>query len=360
MVSNASNKELDVPRYDVVVVGAGPGGAEAALAAAGAGARTLCLTINLDGVGHHPANPTLAEAADPRRQLLAELGHLGGWLPRLLEREGTGAFDEAGRLVADRRELGLAYKHQLESIENLHLRQALVTEIRREGPGLNFETALGERFEAGAAVIAAGTFLGAEVTAGGTTIPGGRRGEIPSNSLAKSLQYSGLSFERISATASPRLAAIDAGGRAPGSDWLTGLPADGSQLCERYGIGLEQRGSSDEQLAALRSDIGVANLWMNRPSYTVNHLVLSSRQVDEDLRARSWQHVFIAGRLAGCCNYIESATTGMIAGVNAASDVVAGAEPVALEGRETAVELCTLVAQSRSRPVTIRVAGPGC
>lgn len=350
-----------MPRYDVVVVGAGPGGAEAALAAAGAGARTLCLTINLDTTGFHPANPTLSEGSrDPRTKLLAELEQLGGYLPRLLDEEGTSETDSMGRLVADRRLLGLAYKYELEETAGLELRQALVTEVAAAGPIFEIETALDERFEAAAAVIAAGTFLDAEVHTGRAALPGGRRGEIPSNSLSRCLQDMGLRLESVSATASPRLSSSWTEGECSAAGVFSRLPADGSQLCELYAIGLEQKGGSDEQLSAMRSQTGSSEAWINRPAYTVDHNVLAARQVDGRLRAGSEPGLFIAGRLAGCCNYIEAAATGWIAGRNAAADVLPAAAPVQLQRDTLAGELCSLIADADSRPVTIRIPGPGC
>lgn len=348
-------------RYDVIVIGAGPGGAEAALAAAGAGARTLCLSINLDSAGYHPANPTLAEGRDdPRMELLDELESLGGCLPSLLREKGVSTADATGRLLADRRELGLAYKHRLESADGLELRQALVTALGSKDPALLVETALDERFEAAAAVIAGGTFFDARITSGGNSMPGGRRGEIPSKSLAKSLQNAGFSFVRVTATASPRLASADAGDSFTVNHTLANLPADGSQLCERYGIGLEPAGSSDDQLSALRKETGIEDVWMNRPSYSVSHMVLASGQVDLQLRARRQPGILVAGRLAGCCNYVESAATGLIAGRNAAALVIEDAVAIDLDGQNRAMELCELIAESEARPVTIRTLGPGC
>ena len=366
----AGNTEPDTPHYDVIVIGAGPGGAEAALAAAGAGARTLCLTINLDSVGYHPANPTLVGGPDdPRLELLAEMKPLGCRLPVLLAAGDVGSSDDRGRLVADRRLLGLAYKHELESTVGLVLRQGLVSHIREADSGFVLETALEERFSATAVVVAGGTFFAAEVHDSGIKSSGGRRGEISSESLVKHLQNKGICFKRTGATASPRLSGApvhhsvseDIGAPSgQGDDPLAGLPEDGRQLCELYGIGLEQGGNAEEQLQRLREAISPGDAWINRPSYSVSHLVLSARQVGPDMEAVSWRDLFFAGRLAGCCNFIESATTGYVAGVNAAAHAGPEHSPDLIVYTNLVSKLCELVAVSDTRPVTIRVPGPGC
>ena len=104
------NDPMDIPAFDVLVIGAGPAGSEASMAAAGAGAHTLCLTINLDMVGYPPATPALVDGpGDPRVLLLEEMTALGGRLPDALAREGVVVYgDPAGKLLVARCPLGLA------------------------------------------------------------------------------------------------------------------------------------------------------------------------------------------------------------------------------------------------------------
>ncbi len=345
----------------MVVVGAGPGGAEAALAAAGAGARTLCLTMSLDTAGYHPANPTLVGGhEDPRGELLAEMRSMGCRLPPLLESDGVAAVNEQGRLVADRRRLGLAYKAAIESADNLEFRQALVTSLETHSGKFLLGSSLDESFSAGAVVIAGGTFFQAEVAEGDARSPGGRRGEIPSVSLSKSLQNKGILFERIGAATAPRLLMPPPGGSFPGDDWPDGLPPDGDQLCELYGFGLEQSGDAERQLSRLRQSTGDPAAWITRPSYAVSHLVLASRQVNLRLESTALPRLFFAGRLVGCCNYLESAATGFLAGLNAAHAAGTAAPTCLIDDKSIVSHLLRLVADSESRPVTIRVPGPGC
>ncbi len=329
-------------RYDVIVVGAGPAGSEAAVAAAGRGASVLCLTINLDTVGFHPADPTLLRGGDDRRRLLvAELQAAGAVLPRLLSRKEIAT--EAGRhLVADRRRLGLAFKEILENTSGLEPRQALATAIERHGDGWHVECKYGERFAAGSVVVATGTFLDGQVTMGGLTADGGRRGEIPSRALADCLQRLGISFTRLVACASPRISA-----RGEPSSHLR-LARDGDQLRELYASEIKLEGDSDRQLAELRSLARSGEAWLNRPSYCVSHLALAPGMVGNRLESRDLPGLFFAGRSAGVASYPEAAASGFAAGLAAV-----GAPPDRLTNDKKYVGLlCRRIAEG-DRPVSV-------
>ena len=62
--------------YDVIVVGAGHAGCEAALACARTGLKTLITTLNLDGIGFLPCNPSIGGTA--KGHLVFEIDALGG------------------------------------------------------------------------------------------------------------------------------------------------------------------------------------------------------------------------------------------------------------------------------------------
>lgn len=362
--------------HDVLVIGAGPAGVEAAIAAAGGGARTLCLTINLDGAGFHPANPVLiADREDPRNLLLAELAAMGASLPLLLSREGISvsrSFD--GRLTIDRRLLGLAYKERLESTAGVETRQSLVTSIEPVLNGWQVSTRLDEVFNVAAVVVAAGTFINGIVRDAGVTTPGGRRGEIPSHALAKSLQKLGIDLVRTRASTAPRLAdgLVETQGQSA-SLHRGQLPRDGSQLFESYGDEYLQSitGNRIEQLRSVRGKPGLASAWMTRPSYQVDHEIIAAGQVETSLESTIHDGLFFAGRFAGCCNFMEAAALGLISGTRAAvraasisgkaSSKREAASPAELiPGESLTNRLCHKVAHERERPVTVRIDGPGC
>ncbi len=69
-------KDYNSKDYDVVVIGAGHAGIEAALACARTNQRTLLTTLNLDGIGFLPCNPSIGGTA--KGHLVFEIDALCG------------------------------------------------------------------------------------------------------------------------------------------------------------------------------------------------------------------------------------------------------------------------------------------
>lgn len=355
----AISPDSPVASFDVIVIGAGPAGCEAAIAAGRAGAKTLCLTINLDTVGLHPASPLLATSADdPRRKLLDEIRIRGGVLPTLFLKEGV-ALDQTpkGEILIDRRQLGLAYKEQLETSTGVEPRQALATSLVRAGKQWLVLTKFGEKFSAPCIVIATGTFLQGVVEEAGVSTPGGRHGEIPANALASCLKKMGFKMKPTTATSFPRLDCRNVDAGAIDSKML---PRDGSALKELFALSLDLEGNRSLALSQLRSIKKLKNCWIMRPGYNVHHLILAANQVGTNLEAYKQPGLFFAGRVAGSCNFIEAAALGLIAGRNAAAKTTKVPAPSLTNDNTLVKKLCDLIAHQQIRPVTVRKNPPGC
>ena len=200
--------------YDVAVIGAGHAGIEAALAAARMGMETVCLTVSLDAVGNMPCNPSIGGTG--KGHLVRELDALGGEMARAADRaciqyrmlnRGKGPAVWSLRAQADRREYQQVMKHTLELQPHLTLRQAEVTELRRDGSGhicavvLRTGAVLGAR----AVILCTGTYLSGQTIVGECIESSGPDGLHPANALADSLRALGLPLRRFKTGTPPRI-----------------------------------------------------------------------------------------------------------------------------------------------------------
>ena len=199
--------------YDIIVVGGGHAGCEACVAASRMGRRTLLLTQNLDTIGFMSCNPAIGGLA--KGQLVKEIDALGGIMGRAIDATGIqfrllntkkGPAVRSSRAQADRQQYRLWVKHALESTVTLDIKQAsveniVVTNGRVEG----VETALGERYYAGAVILTTGTFLNGLIHIGLSCFPAGRLGEAPSLGISESLRRLGFTIGRLKTGTTPRL-----------------------------------------------------------------------------------------------------------------------------------------------------------
>ncbi len=191
--------------YEVAVIGAGHAGIEAALAAARLGCKTAVFTINMDAVGNCPCNPSIGGTA--KGHLVREIDALGGEMGRAADEctlqsrmlnRGKGPAVHSLRAQIDRRRYSARMKHTLELQENLDLRQAEITELKRgeNGTWLLTTRMLGV-FEAKTVVIATGTYLGGRIFVGEVSYESGPDGIFPAAFLGESLRKLGVKTRRF-------------------------------------------------------------------------------------------------------------------------------------------------------------------
>ncbi|HUR91277.1 MAG TPA: tRNA uridine-5-carboxymethylaminomethyl(34) synthesis enzyme MnmG [Gemmatimonadaceae bacterium] len=111
------------------------------------------------------------------------------------------------------------------------------------------------------------------------------------------------------------------------------LEPEGHDTAELYVNGLSTSLPAPVQLEILHSIPGLENARMNRAGYAIEYDYYPPTQLDQSLQVKSIPGLFFAGQINGTTGYEEAAGQGLIAGANAALDVL-GREPLVL-GRET-------------------------
>jgi len=222
--TNAAATDTDVliRPFDVVVVGGGHAGSEACAAAARAGARTALITPSIDNLGVCSCNPSFGGIG--KGTILREIDALDGVAGRIIDKAGVqfkvlnsskGPAVWGPRAQIDR---ALYQKHmraELESYPNLSVVLGSVADIitvAEDDPTSGAKTKItGVRLESGEVlptnqvIITTGTFLGGEIHIGLESYPAGRIGEKATFGLSKSLNDAGFKLGRLKTGTPPRL-----------------------------------------------------------------------------------------------------------------------------------------------------------
>ena len=199
--------------FDIAVVGGGHAGTEAAAAAARMGASVALVSFDPEQIGTMSCNPAMGGLG--KGHLIREVDAFDGLIGRASDsaaihhrmlNASKGAAVRGPRIQADR----LLYRR---AIQDLIAKQPGLDVVAGEVTALTLEgrkvTGLllgdGRRLQAGAVILATGTFLGGKLHFGMEGRAGGRVGERAATELAFQLRALELPLARLKTGTPPRL-----------------------------------------------------------------------------------------------------------------------------------------------------------
>jgi len=199
--------------FDVLVIGGGHAGIEAAHAAARMGRRTALLTGDVSAIGRMSCNPAIGGLA--KGQLVREIDALGGLMGELADAAGIqfrilnrsrGPAVWGPRAQCDRALYARLAAERLRRTAGLTILEGMAERlVERGGRVAGAVTSAGERLDARAVVVTAGTFLNGLMHTGERRTEGGRVGEAAAKGLSAALASAGLRLGRFKTGTPPRL-----------------------------------------------------------------------------------------------------------------------------------------------------------
>jgi tRNA uridine 5-carboxymethylaminomethyl modification enzyme len=389
-------------KFDVIVIGGGHAGIEAVCTAATKNLSVLLITNHLDLIGQMSCNPSIGGIA--KGNIVREIDALGGVMAALIDRAGIhfrmlntskGAAVWGNRAQADKSAYRRLARKHLEN-KNINLLQGMVIGIGTQKDCVSHVVLdSGEKIDAGAVILAMGTFLNGVAHIGMNSYPAGRTGEPPSLQLTESLTTLGIQSGRLKTGTSPRIDgnSVDLSQfeKQPGDEnpssfsfatqhcvenktfcWVsrtnkethaiildnldrsplfTGkIKSIGPRYCpsiedkvvrfgerdghtlflepeslehnEMYFNGLSTSLPFDVQLKMVRSVKGMENARILRPGYGIEYDYFYPQQLHPTLESKVVKNLYFAGQINGTSGYEEAACQGLIAGMNAALNLL--------------------------------------
>ncbi|MEA1873068.1 MAG: tRNA uridine-5-carboxymethylaminomethyl(34) synthesis enzyme MnmG [Bacteroidota bacterium] len=194
-----------LPKYDVIVVGAGHAGCEAAAAAANMGSKTLLITMDMNKIAQMSCNPAMGGVA--KGQIVREIDAMGGYSGIITDlsmiqfrmlNQSKGPAMWSPRAQCDRMIFSQTWRDFLENIPNLDFWQDAVTELVIENNcAVGVKTEWGISFSAKTIILTNGTFLNGLMYVGQKHIKGGRVSEPASLGLTEQIANLGFKVGRM-------------------------------------------------------------------------------------------------------------------------------------------------------------------
>jgi tRNA uridine 5-carboxymethylaminomethyl modification enzyme len=100
------------------------------------------------------------------------------------------------------------------------------------------------------------------------------------------------------------------------------LEPEGLQTEEYYVNGISSSLPFDVQYSMIRTIDGLENAEILRPAYAIEYDCVKSGQIKSSLETHSIQGLFLAGQINGTTGYEEAAAQGLMAGINAACQIL--------------------------------------
>lgn len=199
--------------YDCIVVGAGHAGCEAAIAAARLGANVLLCSLNLDNIALMPCNPAIGGPA--KSTIVREIDALGGvmgeaadatYIQMRMLNSSKGPAVRALRAQSDKKQYMNYMRNVIEGIENIHLRQACITDLIAEnGVITGAVDEFGIEYKARSVILTTGTSLAGRIFVGLKSYSAGRLGEMAAIGLSDSLRKLGINLKKLKTGTPPRV-----------------------------------------------------------------------------------------------------------------------------------------------------------